>query len=185
MYALDSKSQKACISAIPKHLRCARKFSSPTAPTALCLELAQGRDILKALWCNIDMQRRVLVLDDSKTGRRRVDIGLNRADIDVIAKLPHVAGNPYLIVGEKAGQHLVNLQKPWARIRARAGLADVRIHDIRHGVASLMAKKVPLVVVRDQLGHATVGTTNRYSHAEADAVTIAVEHIPDLIGIGS
>jgi integrase len=161
---------------------------SPFALAAIRLLMMTGArkgDILKALRCNIDMQRRVLVLDDSKTGRRRVDIGLNQAAIDVITKLPRVAGNPYLIVGEKAGQHLVNLQKPWARIRARAGLADVRIHDLRHGVASLLARKAPLVVVRDQLGHATTETTDRYSHAEADAVTIAVEHIPALIGISS
>jgi hypothetical protein len=50
---------------------------------------------------------------------------------------------------------------------------------MRHCVASLMAKKVLLVVVCDQLGHATTQTTNRYSHTEADAVSIAVEHIPD------
>jgi integrase len=149
----------------------------------LMLTGARKSDILEALWCNVDTQRRVLSLDDSKTGRRRVDVGLNRAAIDVIAKLPRVAGNPYLIVGEKPGQHLVNIQKPWARIRTRAGLADVRLHDLRHGVASLLAKKVPLIVVRDQLGHTTTQTTDRYSHAEADAVSISVEQIATLIGI--
>jgi integrase len=48
-------------------------------------------------------------------------------------------GNPYVIVGKKAGARMINLQKPWRRIRAPAGLDDVRIHDLRHSFASIAA----------------------------------------------
>jgi integrase len=95
----------------------------------LMMTAACKNEILTSLRYNVDPQHRVLVLSDSKTGRRHV--GLNSVAIDIIIKLPRVAGNPYLIVGDKAGQHLVNLQKPWTRIRGRAGLADSEIRTFR------------------------------------------------------
>jgi hypothetical protein len=53
--------------------------------------------------------------------------------------MPRVQGNPYVIAGNKAGAHLVESQKPWRRLRAKANLTDVRIHDLRHSFASVAA----------------------------------------------
>ena len=53
--------------------------------------------------------------------------------------VPLMAGNPYVIAGKKRGARLINLQKPWRRIRAAAGLHNVRIHDLRHSFASIGA----------------------------------------------
>jgi hypothetical protein len=47
-----------------------------------------------------------------------------------------MTGNPYVIVGKKEKAHVTDLQHPWRRIREVAGLADVRIHDLRHTCAS-------------------------------------------------
>ena len=46
-------------------------------------------------------------------------------------------GNPYIIRGTKPGQPYANLQDPWQYVRNRAGLTDVRLHDLRHTLASL------------------------------------------------
>ncbi len=67
-------------------------------------------------------------LRDSKTGGRAVPLGPEARA--VLEAIPRTAGNPWVIVGARPGSHLVNWQKPWRRIRKRAGLEDVRIHDL-------------------------------------------------------
>lgn len=68
-------------------------------------------------------------------------------------------------VGGKEGAHLVNLQKPWNRIRRKIGLDDVRLHDLRHTFASIAAAKgLSLPIIGALLGHKQTQTTARYAH---------------------
>ena len=73
-------------------------------------------------------------LPDAKTGGRIVPLGPEARA--VLAALPREDGNPWVISGKKPGSHITDLQKPWRRIRARAELEDVRIHDLRHSCAT-------------------------------------------------
>ena len=73
-------------------------------------------------------------LPDAKTGGRVVPLGPEARA--VLADLPREDGNPWVIAGKVPGSHITDLQKPWRRIRERAGLEDVRIHDLRHSYAS-------------------------------------------------
>jgi integrase len=77
------------------------------------------------------------MLPDSKTGRKAIP--LNAPALALVQTIPRLEGNPYVICGEKAGRHLVNLEKPWRRIRKAAQLDDVRLHDLRHSLASMAA----------------------------------------------
>jgi integrase len=71
------------------------------------------------------------------------------------------AGQPHVIRGAKAGSHLVNREKPWSRLREKAGLADVRLHDLRHSLASAGATNgLSLPLLGALLGHTTPATTN-------------------------
>ena len=75
-----------------------------------------------------------------------------------------MAGNPYVIAGKKQGARLINLQKPWRRIRAAANLDDVRIHDLRHSFASnCAANRVDQRLIDSWLGH-TTEIRKRYLH---------------------
>ena len=68
-------------------------------------------------------------LPDAKTGGRVVPLGPEARA--VLAALPRDPDNPWVIAGRLPGSHLTDLQRPWRRIRARASLEDVRIHDLR------------------------------------------------------
>ncbi|WP_034389173.1 tyrosine-type recombinase/integrase [Hellea balneolensis] len=104
---------------------------------------------------------------DSKTGYKRLP--LNDAAMTVLAQFPRLPDNEYVICGEKAGSHIVNLQKSWRRIRKQANLDDVRIHDLRHTFAShAVMGGTPLALVSRLLGHSKITTTMRYAHL-ADA----------------
>jgi integrase len=93
----------------------------------------------------------------------------------VLAELPRVEGNPFVIVGHISGARLVNLEKPWRAIRRAAGLEDVRLHDLRHAFASVAASAgMGLPIIGKMLGHTQAATTHRYAHLASDPVKAAV-----------
>ena len=64
------------------------------------------------------------------------------------------------------------------------GFPEVRIHDLRHSVASILARTSPLTVNWDALGHREIGTTSGYSHAANDDVRAAVDELAVAITAG-
>ena len=142
----------------------------PSAIAAIRLLLFTGArlsEILTLKWTEVDLDNHCLRLSDSKTGAKV--IYLSPPALEVIAELEREDGNPFVIRGAKPGSHLVNLRKPWHRIRKRAELDDVRIHDLRHSFASMaVAGGLSLPVIGALLGHTQPATTARYAHLAAD-----------------
>jgi integrase len=133
-------------------------------------------EIMTLKWEYVDLETGALHLPDSKTGAKTVHIGLPAIDaLKAIERLPH---NPWVITGTLPGAHLTDLQPPWQRIRKRAGLEDVRIHDLRHTFASVaVANGQGLPMIGKLLGHSQVQTTARYAHLAADPVKNAANHV--------
>ena len=162
-------------------LRAAEKerSSTPWAIAAIRLLTFTGArlsEILTLRWEYISDQHACLLLPDSKTGRKAVR--LNAPAIELLQSLPRLENNPYVICGEKPGQHLVNLEKPWRRIRNVAELKDVRLHDLRHSFASVAALGgQSLVVIGKMLGHSQPATTARYAHLADDPVKAASDAV--------
>jgi integrase len=123
----------------------------------------------------VDLEGGVLRLTDAKTGPR--DVMLSPRAVKLLRALPEVDGNPFVFPGHRHGQRLVNITDRWQQIRAHLGFPEVRIHDLRHSVASILARTSPLTVVRDALGHREIGTTSGYSHAANDDVRAAVHDL--------
>jgi integrase len=142
----------------------------------LTLTGARLSEVLTLKWEFVDFDRAVIRLPDSKTGAKT--LYLNAPALAVLSELPRVEGNPFVIVGERKGAHLVNLQKPWRRIRRAAGLDDVRLHDLRHSFASVAASGgMSLPIIGALLGHSQPQTTHRYAHLAADPLRAASEAI--------
>jgi integrase len=74
-------------------------------------------------------------------------------------------GNPYVFPGTKRGAHFTDITRIWDCVRSAAGLDDVRLHDLRHGFASVgLMSGLTLPVIGALLGHTDVATTSRYAH---------------------
>jgi integrase len=141
---------------------------------------ARLNEILTLRWSYVDLQRGLLLLPDSKTGKK--SIRLNAPAIDVLNRLPRLKGNPHVIVGSVHGGHLVNLQKTWRHIRGLAGLEDVRIHDLRHSFASVAAASgASLPMIGKLLGHSQPQTTARYAHLADDPLHELNQKVGDAI----
>jgi len=157
------------------HLKEIEATENPYIVAALRLLLLTGMrksEVLNLIWADVDLEAGLVRLRDAKTGPRGVV--LSRAAIAVLAALPRQAGNPYVICGHRHGARLINLNDPWDEVRNTLDFPDVRLHDLRHTVASILAHRAPLVVVRDALGHQVIETTSGYSHTASDAVRAAV-----------
>lgn len=162
----------------------------PSAVLALRLLLLTGarrNEILCLRWNEVDLERGSLRLEDSKTGRKVVPLG--QAAVDLLAKATRLAGNPYVCFGLKEGQRLIGLHRIWQRARQRAGIPDVRLHDLRHTHASIAAGAgIGLPIIGKILGHTTPVTTARYAHLADDpvrqAATRVAGELAGLLGLG-
>ena len=78
---------------------------------------------------------------------------------------------------------MTDIDAAWETIRTRAGLHDVRIHDIRHRYASrALALGESLTMIGKLLGHTQVQTTARYAHLARDSIQTAAARITGSIG---
>jgi integrase len=157
---------------------------SQSAVNAIRLLMLTGcrlGEIMTLKWAYVDIKARELRLPDSKTGAKTVHFGT--VATDVLESVTKLEDNPYVITGKNPGCRLNDLQHPWRRIRAQAGLDDVRIHDLRHSYASgALALGEGLPMIGKLLGHTQVQTTARYAHLANDPVKSAAGRVSDTIG---
>ena len=153
----------------------------PSAAAAFRLLMLTGcrkSEILTLRWEDVDLDAGELRLRDAKTGARSVAISPSARR--VLAGLKRLPGNPWVITGTKPGQRFRNLNGAWLVIRARAGLNDVRIHDLRHSFASrALALGESLPMIGKLLGHKKVQTTARYAHLARDSVKAAAGRVAE------
>lgn len=155
------------------------------AAAAIRLLLFTGcrlREILNLRWNEYDAGRGLLFLPDSKTGQKTVV--LSAPAIALLEDLPRVGS--FVIAGEFAGTKnegpRSDLNRPWRAVRKRAGIEDVRLHDLRHSFASVGAGAgVGLPIIGHLLGHAQASTTQRYAHVAIDPARRAADIIANKI----
>jgi integrase len=146
----------------------------------LLLTGARKREIMNLKWEEVDFERLRLNLKDSKTGPKTIHLTATAAKR--LDSLPRIDGNPYVFVGQKEGQPLVEIKRPWRKVLERAELQDLRIHDLRHSYAAFGASGgYSLPIIGALLGHAQPQTTARYAHLADDPIRAANEDISNQI----
>lgn len=173
-WEVDQASPKA------KHLPKAKnRFTKvgPFAMAALRLLLFTGcrlREILHLKWDHVDLERGLLFLPDSKSGRKTVI--LNAPAMTVLAGLERLGS--YVVPGDDPDKPRADLKRPWEAVSKRAGLDGVRLHDLRHTYASFGAGSgLGLPIIGKLLGHTQASTTHRYAHLDADPLRRASDTI--------
>ncbi len=154
-----------------------------TAIQALMFLLLTGarlNEILKLKWSYVDLERGLLLLPDSKTGKKTITLNSVSAAIlaNIKEKSNETQNGDYVFYGVDPAIPRSDLKKPWAAVTEAAGLPSLRIHDLRHSFASIGAGAgLGLPIVGKLLGHTQAATTQRYAHLDADPLRKASDAI--------
>lgn len=133
------------------------------------------RELLDARWDDFDLERKSWRIPMTKNGKPR-HVPLSSAALSVLAQVPRWEGCPYVLPNPKTKLPYVSFFCSWNTARKQAGLAEVRVHDLRHSFASnCINNQVSIYTVSKLLGHAQVSTTSKYSHLSRETLLAAVE----------
>ena len=165
---------------LPRLIEAIQNEPNQYAQYALWLYLLTGlrkEELLAAKWSDVtqtngNLQMRIL---DTKNGKTHY-LPLSDAATALLSQIPSVDGNPYIIIGKNEAAHLVNIDKPWQRVRKAAGIEDVRLHDLRRTVGSWLAQAGnSLHLIGRVLNHSNTSTTAVYARFGQDHVREALD----------
>lgn len=145
----------------------------------LLLTGARRNEVTHAKWVHFELTSRTLLVPKAKSGKAR-RIALNSSAIALLSSMSR--DNEYIFPSPITGRPSPSLWFPWDRIRKRAHLQDMRLHDLRHSFASFLVNRgLSLYVVQKLLGHAHARTTERYAHLAPQTLTDATEVVAGII----
>lgn len=173
-WGVDPKNTSNKHLARPCNQRTVLPRSAVMAIRLLLFTGARLREVLHLEWQHLDIERGLLLLPDSKTGRKT--IVLNRPALDLLQATP--CEGQYVFPGSAPDRPRSDLKKPWRSLQRHARLEGVRIHDLRHTFASIGAgSSLGLPIVGKLLGHTQAATTARYAHLDIDPLRRGAELI--------
>lgn len=144
---------------------------------------ARKREILDARWEYVDLEKRVLKVPLSKSGKPRF-VPLSDAAVDIIKSLPRKANVPWLFYNAKTLKPLVSVFCAWNTVRKAAGIPELRMHDLRHSFASFLVNSGrSLYEVQRLLGHYDPKVTMRYAHLSQDSLVDAANVVGNIEGV--
>ena len=140
-------------------------------------------EALTAQWSLIDRENRVWRVSaiNSKSGKSRV-VPLTDAALSVLNEIGTEGSFDHVFVNSKTGKHYTHIRHTWIRLRNKAGLPWLRLHDLRHTYASMLVNSgQSLYAVQQCLGHADSRVTQRYAHLSTKTLQDAANCASDKI----
>lgn len=135
-------------------------------------------EVVRIRWKDVtpDFQQLHIRQENAKSRKSRF-VDLNTLAQSVLRELDSLKVNEYVFPGNLPGSHLTNPNKTFEAVKKKAGLGNLRIHDLRHSFASLsLAGGASLFEVQKMLGHADHKTTQKYAHISEVAIKTATEN---------
>ena len=142
----------------------------------LILTGARKREVLDARWEDFDFERRHWRIHTTKLGKPRF-VPMSDGVVSLLESLPRFDCE-WVFANPKTLKPYVSIFCAWNTARTKAGLADVRIHDLRHSYASFLVNAGrSLYEVQRLLGHTQIKTTQRYAHLSHDTLLDATNSV--------
>lgn len=138
---------------------------------------ARKREALDARWKDVDLRQKLWRIPKTKSGKVR-HIPLSAGALKLLKGLKENADNKvdHIFANPRTGEPFVSVYYSWHMARRKAGLPELRIHDLRHSFASFLVNAGrSLYEVQELLGHADIRTTSRYAHLSRERLREAVE----------
>lgn len=163
------------------HIQQSENKQLPAIITMLLLTGARKREVLNARWEDLDFDSRQWRIPITKSGKPR-HVPISDGVLSLLQSLPKIVDCPWVFANPKTKKPFVSFYCSWNTARKAAGLADFRVHDLRHSFASFLVNHgTSLYEVQKLLGHTQIKTTQRYSHLSADTLLDASNHVAQLV----
>ncbi|MFM2322145.1 MAG: site specific recombinase [Pseudomonadota bacterium] len=126
---------------------------------------ARRMELLGLHWKDVDLQRGVIILHETKNGERRV-LTLSGHALELMKQHEKVRNlNFDLVFPGKNLKNPIDIRSTWETALKRANIANFRFHDLRHSAASYLAMNgASLSEISEILGHKTLQMVKRYAH---------------------
>lgn len=153
-------------------------FSPEPLRTAILISIHSGlRDgeLRNLTWADVRLRNRFIVVRNTKSKRDRV-VPMSKTLYGVLEKLPRHIKSPYVITNTDTAtkyDHFNNTS--WRKALTDAGIKNFRWHDLRHTFGSRLAQAgVPILAIKELMGHSQITVTMRYAHLAPSNLTAAV-----------
>lgn len=142
-------------------------------------------EALLATWDQFDLAAGVWIKPSAHTKQRKTHrVPLSASSVELLRAIRETTPGPYVFPG-KNGRPLTDVKRTWETVRQAAGVDGVRLHDLRHTYASILASEgLSLPVIGALLGHTQTQTTARYSHLFDDPLRAATERVASKVANG-
>jgi len=140
-------------------------------------------EALSACWSQVDKDKRVFRVSASNSKSKRMrPVPLNETALNVLSQLDTEGKYEYLFINKKTEKPYISIAKVWEKLRSKAGLPHLRLHDLRHQAASnLINSGSSLYIVQQILGHSDPSVTQRYAHLSMKTLNDASDNASDII----
>jgi integrase len=178
MFSEESRDRFVQPEELPRLFQAIAEEADPAVRAVVLTALLTGArrtEVLTMRWDEVSLTRAEWRIPQTKAGRPHL-LPLPHALVATLRSLSRVEGNPYVFVGQHGVGHLHDMKRAWERIRMKAGIRDVRFHDLRRTVGSWLAgsgESMPLIGT--VLNHRDVSTTAIYARLNLDPVRQALE----------
>jgi integrase len=178
MFSEESRDRFVQPEELPRLFQAIAEEADPAVRAVVLTALLTGArrtEVLTMRWDEVSLTRAEWRIPQTKAGRPHL-LPLPHALVATLRSLSRVEGNPYVFVGQHGVGHLHDMKRAWERIRMKAGIRDVRLHDLRRTVGSWLAgsgESLPLIGT--VLNHRDVSTTAIYARLNLDPVRQALE----------
>ena len=142
-------------------------------------------EVLGLRWLDIDRKGERIILPQSKNGEGRI-VWLNSLACQVLDSIPRNSAKTTDLVFSASDEiSPENVSLAFLRACRKVGVADFRLHDLRHTAASwLRMSGADLQDVAELLGHRDLRMTKRYSHLSPAHLSAAVKRLDSVFGTG-
>ncbi|MCK9188444.1 site-specific integrase [Acidithiobacillus sp.] len=183
----ESRDRRLHLDEMPRFFEALAAEENPDMRDYIMLSLLTGArrsNVLAMAWAEINLDRATWTIPGSKAkAKDNITVPLTTAAIEVLqARAEATGAQGWVFPGAGKTGHLVEPKKGWQRLLQRAGIEDLRLHDLRRSLASFQIDAgVSLAVIGKGLGHHSQQTTAVYARLAQDPVADAWQKGTDAI----
>ena len=152
---------------------------------------ARKREVLEVKWSDINFDQSSWKISKNKSNKVR-HVPLSEGALETLYAIREkstcqhwgvrVNQDDFIFANPSTGKPFSSFFYSWDKARTKAGMPDLRVHDLRHSFASFLVNAGRSIYeVKELLGHADIKTTSRYAHLSQESLKAAVSVIPRLI----